>query len=101
MCQYTLSDFTDFRKLGEGGFGCAYLARKKCDGDLVCIKMINLKKGSSHRSAIREAETLSKLDDANIIKYHGSFTCENGCDQVLCIVVEYAPYGSLQDLIQV
>ena len=101
MSQYTLSDFTDFRKLGEGGFGCAYLARKKCDGDRVCIKMISLERGSSDRSAIREAETLSKLDYVNIIKYHGSFTCESGSDQVLCIVMEYAPYGSLQDLIQV
>ena len=101
MSQYTLSDFTDFRKLGEGGFGCAYLARRKCDGDRVCIKMISLKKGTSDRSAIREAETLSKLDDVNIIKYHGSFTYENGCDHFLCIVMEYAPYGSLQDLIEV
>ena len=101
MSQYTLSDFTCFQKLGEGAFGRVYLARRKSDDVRVCIKMIPLKKSSSDRNAIQEAETLSKLDHVNIIKSYGSFTCVNGTGEVLCIVMEYAPFGSLEDLIRV
>ena len=101
MCQYTLSDFTDFRNLGNGAFGLACLARRKNDDTQVCIKIIRMNNGSSNKMTIREAETLSKLDHLHIIEYYGSFTDGTGSERVLCIVMEYAPFGSLRDLIRV
>ena len=101
MSEYQLSDFETFRKLGSGGFGSVWLARRKSDGKEMCIKFIQLNKGSSNMNAIREAETLSKLDHPHIIKYYGSFVHQASDCQVLCIMMEYASLGSLSDLIRV
>ena len=93
-----LSDFKILRQLGEGGFGCAYLAVNNRTEQEVCIKFIPLKGGtSSHRSALEEVQVLSELEDTHIIKYYGSFVE----DEQLCIIMEYASGGSLYDVIQV
>ena len=93
----TLSAFTLNRKLGEGGFGCTYYARRKSDGLEVCLKMIRLKNGISQRQIAREATVLSELNDPHVIHYYGSFAESN----VLFIMMEYAQEGSLKDLINV
>ena len=102
MSQCKLSDFTDFKQLGKGGFGFVYLARRTTDNTFACIKTISLKKGSSDKHSLEEAKTLSKLDHVNIIKYYDSFTAETElAGKVLCIVMEYAENGSLEDQIKV
>ena len=45
-----LSDFTIIGKLGKGGFGSAYLARRNSDGLKVCLKVVSLRNGLSTRS---------------------------------------------------
>ena len=91
------SDFEIIRKLGEGGFGSAYLARRKSDEMEVCLKKIPLQKGVSSQQIEREAKMLSELNDEHIIKYYGSFV-ESG---YFYIITEYAGEGSLADLITV
>ena len=91
------SDYTLLGQLGTGGFGSVYLAYRKSDGQQVCIKFIPFSGGSSPTAVIREAKTLSQLDNAHIIKYYESFV---STDQ-FCIVMEYAPRGSLYDVINV
>ena len=92
-----LSEFTILEQLGQGGFGSAYLALHNATKQNVCIKVIPLHGGSSQKSALEENKTLSELEDANIIKYYGSFVV----DDELCIVMEYAAKGSLYDVIAV
>ena len=101
MSEYKLSDFLISGNLGEGGFGSVCLARRKTDGQVMCIKFIPLIKGSSNQNAIREAKTLSKLDHRNIVKYYGSFVHQASNYSLLCIIMEYASQGSLSDLIRV
>ena len=94
---YRLTDFTIFRKLGEGGFGSAYLAHRNSDEVEVCLKVVPLNKGVSEEEIEREARMLSSLHSEHIIKYYGSFV-ESGD---FFIVMEYAREGSLADLIEV
>ena len=94
---YRLSDFTIARKLGQGGFGSAYLARRNSDGLDICLKKIPLRNGVSEQQIEREAKLLSELHDDHVIKYYGSFVESD----FLYIVMEYASQGSLNDLITV
>ena len=96
MQKYQFSDFRILKQLGQGGFGSAYLALRNSDEQPVCLKFIP-GYGSSPQTAIAEAKVLSQLDDINVIKYYGSF----GVDDQFCIVMEYAPGGSLYDVIDV
>ena len=98
MQNLQLSDFTLVKQLGEGGFGSAYLAVHNPTQEKVCLKFITLTGDrSSLQSADEEGKTLSQLEDEHIIKYYGSFV--EG-DQ-FCIAMEYAPGGSLYDVITV
>ena len=94
---YRLSDFTIARKLGQGGFGSAYLARRNSDGLDVCLKSVALNNGTSEQQIVREATMLSELQNDNVIKYYGSFV-ESGN---FFIVMEYASEGSLAEIINV
>ena len=94
---YKLTDFTLLWKLGKGGFGSAYLARRKSDGMEVCLKVVSRNNGLSEEEIEREARMLSSLHSEHIIKYYGSFV-ESG---KFYIVMEYASEGSLADLIEV
>ena len=94
---YRLSDFTIVRKLGQGGFGSAYLARRNSDGLDVCLKSVALNNGTSEQQIVREATMLSELQNDNVIKYYGSFV-ESGS---FFIVMEYASEGSLAEIINV
>ena len=93
----SLSEFTIVKKLGEGGFGSAYLARRNSDGVEVCLKRIHLNKGLSKQAIEREAKILSDLNSEYIIKYYGSFV-ESGN---FYIIMEYAAEGSLADMLAV
>ena len=98
MQNLQLSDFALKKQLGEGGFGSAYLAVHNATQQHVCLKFITVYRGSSSlQSAAEEGKTLSQLEDEHIIKYYGSFVSN---DQ-FCIVMEYAPGGSLNDVINV
>ena len=90
-----LSDFTIVGKLGKGGFGSAYLARRNSDEMEVCLKSIPLRNGVSEKQVEREAQMLSELNNEHIIRYYGSFVESD----TFIIVMEYAAAGSLEDLI--
>ena len=42
MSDLKLSDFSFIQKLGEGGFGRAFLVKKKSDGKRYCLKQMEL-----------------------------------------------------------
>ena len=93
----TISDFQILQRIGQGGFGSAYLAQHTSNQQKLCIKFIPLHGGSSGRSAADENKTLSQMEHDNIIKYYGSFVV----DDCFCIVMEYASKGSLYDVVEV
>ena len=47
MSSYHLSDFQIVRKLGQGGFGSAFLVERKADGQKLCLKQLELPEDGS------------------------------------------------------
>ncbi len=85
--------FSMVRKLGEGGFGAAWLVENKSTRKQYVAKFVNTLSLSAaeKREALKEATLLSKLSHPNIVSYVESF--EN--DGKLVIVMEFADGGDL------
>ena len=111
----SLSDYTIVKRLGEGGFGTAYLVQSKLDSKQYCLKQIRIdltdkflhvppiSLSINHlryvkAKSIEEANILHKLHSPYIIHYKASFFTNTSN---LNIVMEYAPNGSLNNIISV
>ncbi|PSN34254.1 Serine/threonine-protein kinase Nek8 [Blattella germanica] len=83
---------------GSGSFGNIELYRRKIDQRLVVIKKISLAclTVKEEQGAYNEINVMSQLKHPNVISYHHWFM-EN---RILCIVMEYAVGGSLQNFIK-
>ncbi|KAH7681928.1 Non-specific serine/threonine protein kinase protein [Dioscorea alata] len=83
------NNFSDAKKIGEGGFGDVY----KCNLDHIAVAVKVLRHGTPDKSEefIREIEVLSQLHHPNMVLLLG-FCPENGC-----LVYEYMENGSLED----
>ena len=115
-----LSDFIKVRKLGEGGFGAAFLVRRKSDGKEFCMKEIPLPSDRMYvlfslfhlfmfdicyccllrdiiQKSINEAAFLQKLRHPNLVRGYGSFI-EGSVEYIL---MEFEPHGSLKAVIDV
>jgi len=89
-----LFDYNLARELGSGSFGTVYLATHKRTKAQFAIKMID---DASDTTAFQEVEILKKTSHEYIIKYHQSFNSKG--KGKLCIVLEYADYGTLESSI--
>jgi serine/threonine protein kinase len=85
--------YTFIKDLGRGGFGKVFLAKEKVSNRLVAIKQLLNKNKSEQEDIIHEIETISKFDNPNIVTYYHHFWE----DEVLYLVMEYCPGGSLRD----
>eukprot|EP00227_Mantoniella_beaufortii_P010449 CAMPEP_0197596194 /NCGR_PEP_ID=MMETSP1326-20131121/24546_1 /TAXON_ID=1155430 /ORGANISM="Genus nov. species nov., Strain RCC2288" /LENGTH=333 /DNA_ID=CAMNT_0043162655 /DNA_START=455 /DNA_END=1452 /DNA_ORIENTATION=+ len=105
-----MDDFTVLRKLGTGAFGVVFACTRKRDAGgaggkggnkeprTLVVKQINMgPRRAEQEDAINECRVLAKLDSPYVTKYFESFI-DNG--NMLCIVMEYAPKGTLHSLIQ-
>lgn len=81
--------------LGEGAFGCVYLARKN-DGELVAIKKAirDTYKNGCTSDSMREVSNLKRLQSKYVVKVENVFMCESA----ICVVLEYIE-NSLHDYI--
>ncbi|KAK2946924.1 putative G2-specific protein kinase nimA [Blattamonas nauphoetae] len=97
MPQTTLSDFDTKKRIGRGAHGDVFLTVRKADQKQYCLKAVALNELSDkeQEAAIRETHVLAALNSPYVVKYNDSFI-EN---DTLYIVMEYAPHGTLQDLI--
>ncbi|XP_047483303.1 serine/threonine-protein kinase Nek8-like [Penaeus chinensis] len=88
------NDYEKIRTVGKGAFGSAVLYRRKEDDAMVIIKEINMLElsASERQMALNECNVLAMLDHPNIVSYMDSFER----DTVLCIEMEYADGGSMQ-----
>ncbi|XP_071656771.1 non-receptor tyrosine-protein kinase TYK2 [Patagioenas fasciata] len=108
--EFPVSDPTVFQKrylkkireLGEGHFGkvglYCYDPGNDGTGEMVAVK--SLKAGCSRQllsSWKREIEILKTLYHENIVKYKGC--CSEQGDQVVRLIMEYVPLGSLRDFL--
>ena len=83
------------RLLGQGAFGKALLVSRKSDGAELAMKQMaySAMSAAEQKASLHEVSLLSRLKHPNIIGYHDAFL-EDG---QLCIVMELASGGSLED----
>jgi serine/threonine protein kinase len=89
------------RILARGTFGTVYLCHLKKDlRKQVVIKKLAMEvfNNSDKISALNETKVLSMLNHPNIIKYYDTFLSSDATS--MYIVMEYAPGGTLFDLIE-
>eukprot|EP00698_Gefionella_okellyi_P002597 TRINITY_DN12432_c0_g1_i1.p1 TRINITY_DN12432_c0_g1~~TRINITY_DN12432_c0_g1_i1.p1 ORF type:complete len:812 (+),score=171.27 TRINITY_DN12432_c0_g1_i1:80-2515(+) len=79
--------------IGKGTYGKVFKARRKSNGDVICLKQVTLDSMSQREQeeTLNEAEVFSRVDHFNIIKHHESFV-ENG---TLNMVMDFAVSGDL------
>lgn len=81
------------KDLGAGGFGKVFLAKEKVSNRLVAIKQLNNTNKENQQDIIHEIEIVSKFESPNIVAYYHHFWQ----DELLFLVMEYCPGGSLRD----
>uniref|UniRef100_A0A7S1KN36 non-specific serine/threonine protein kinase n=1 Tax=Percolomonas cosmopolitus TaxID=63605 RepID=A0A7S1KN36_9EUKA len=84
--------------IGKGGYGVVYKGLNTETGEFVAIKQISIAKCSKEHleNIMQEIDLLRKLEHLNIIKY----VDHKQTKRHLYIIMEYAPNGSLQDMIR-
>ncbi|ELP85534.1 protein serine/threonine kinase, putative [Entamoeba invadens IP1] len=85
------------KKLGEGSFGIVYKGSFR--GNVVAIKKMKSLEGSDAKNQMiqfeNEVSMLDKFRNDYIVHFYGAVFVPNK----ICMVTEFAQYGSLQDLI--
>ncbi|XP_059838172.1 interferon-induced, double-stranded RNA-activated protein kinase-like isoform X2 [Hypanus sabinus] len=65
----SMKEFTDKKRIGEGGFGCVYKAKHSVDETYYAIKEIPTRDESTRREAV----VLANMEHPNIVRYHTSW----------------------------
>jgi serine/threonine protein kinase len=84
------------KDLGSGGFGKVFLAKEERSENLVAIKQLKNEDKAKQDDIIYEMQMVSKFNHPNIVLYKHHFVQED----LLYIVMEYCPLGSLRDLMR-
>ena len=96
-CNDFINDYEIIRKLGEGGMGAVYLARRKADGGLAAVKMLlsRIAVNDHNRKLFeREVEVTRSLRHPNIVELLEYCSAEN----IFCFTMEHCEGGSVWDL---
>ncbi|MDZ7697992.1 MAG: protein kinase [Deltaproteobacteria bacterium] len=85
------------RKLGEGGFGCVYLAQDiLLESHYVALKCLTIDDHERERYLIREMDFLTKLADPHVVGFYHHFRHGDN----LFLVMEYCKGGCFRDMLQ-
>ncbi|KAF0901888.1 hypothetical protein E2562_006499 [Oryza meyeriana var. granulata] len=87
--QLATDNFSDAKKIGEGGYGNVY--RCTLDHTEVAVKVIQQDSSDKIDEFLREVEILSQLHHPNLLLLLGF------CPEIGCLVYEYMENGSLED----
>lgn len=93
-----MESFRVIRKIGQGGFGRAYLVKSLDSGELRVVKQIKLKNMDKYSlsRAMEEIKIMSKLKHFNIIHYRSHIVQKDS----LMILMDYADGGDVSTLVQ-
>eukprot|EP00291_Cryptomonas_curvata_P007313 CAMPEP_0172193952 /NCGR_PEP_ID=MMETSP1050-20130122/25279_1 /TAXON_ID=233186 /ORGANISM="Cryptomonas curvata, Strain CCAP979/52" /LENGTH=125 /DNA_ID=CAMNT_0012869643 /DNA_START=207 /DNA_END=580 /DNA_ORIENTATION=- len=94
----TRADFEFMERIGRGASSVVFKARRKADGQVYCVKEIDLSvvTPEEEEGALQEVHLLASFDHPYVIRYYDSFVD----DEVLHIVMEFASHGTLSDRIR-
>ncbi|MGD7008129.1 serine/threonine protein kinase [Metabacillus sp. 84] len=82
-------------KAGEGGYSCAYLARRLEDQQVVLVKIAKKIGRKTRKSFERESRILSLLENKGAPGLYEFINEEDAC----CLVIEYKKGSTFEDLI--
>lgn len=91
--------YTDLKKIGEGGFGVVYKARRICDGKIVAIKTMLQTRRPDQRKLLlfdREKEIISQLKHPNIVRSESAGIWND----IHFIEMDFVEGGSIWDLMK-
>ncbi|NP_001091256.1 eukaryotic translation initiation factor 2 alpha kinase 2 L homeolog [Xenopus laevis] len=86
-------NFTEISRLGSGGFGTVFKAKSKLANKYYAIKRVKL----HSNKCIKEVEALAHLDHPNIVRYHHSWTGEDGCSDSSYSSRDYSSPAGLKE----
>ena len=84
------------KQLGEGGFGEVWLAKDQVTGQSVAMKLYKIN-GKGHQELVREFNQVSGLNNENLLK--ANHVDRDNNQNFSYLVMDYCPYGSLEDLV--
>ncbi|CAD8113289.1 unnamed protein product [Paramecium sonneborni] len=95
-----MKNFTVFEKLGEGSFSTVLRVKRQSDQQEYAMKKVRMGqlKEKEKENSLNEIRILASISHPNIIGYKEAFYDEQS--QSLCVVMEYADQGDLQQQIQ-
>ena len=99
-----ISDYLIGKQVGSGSSGSVFLAIHKLLNIQVAIKIIDLYVVKDRESYLKKAQEefdfVSSVHNQHVIKYFDIFTDDSETNDVLYIVMEYVPNGSLRELME-
>ena len=81
--------------IGKGDYSKVYQARCKTNGQILCIKIVNLEEFPLENLS-KTTALWSQCKDPDIVQYYGSFLCNSS----VWILEEFMDEGSLEDIIK-
>jgi len=66
-------DYTEEARLGKGGFGEVFRARKMIDGQLYAIKKITQKSKETLSEILKEVRLLSQMNHPSVVRYYNTW----------------------------
>ncbi|MFK4299836.1 hypothetical protein ABH924_005023 [Arthrobacter sp. GAS37] len=96
--------FVPVRELGRGGSATVWLATEQRSVNSFAVKCLGrspstVDPGEAKSSVLREVRLLSRLDHEHLVKVHGVVELAGTFDGGLGVVMDYAPGGSLGQLV--
>lgn len=96
--------FVPVRELGRGGSATVWLATEQRSRRNFAVKCLGrspatVSPGEAKSSVLREVRLLSSLDHEHLVKVHGVVELAGSFDGGLGVVMDYAPGGSLGQLV--
>jgi NIMA (never in mitosis gene a)-related kinase len=96
----SLKDYQVIKKVGDGSYSMVFEVKRLADNNNYALKKVKLAslKDKEKRNALNEIRILASIHHPNVISYKEAFFDEDG--QSLCLVMEYADSGDLQQRIK-
>ena len=96
---FKIDDFEILELIGKGSFSNVYKVKMKGTNYIYALKKVLIEDVSIKEKAYNEIKLVSKIKSKYVISFIDSFL-DNNNNNILYILMEYAPYGDLEKMIK-